>query len=76
MGDYRMKDGKCVDYLKPDRDRPMGAPWTLRQAADYLGVSERHLARLEAAKLVRVIRLGRRVLVPDAEVQRLATEGV
>jgi excisionase family DNA binding protein len=56
--------------------RPAGAPWPIPDAAGYLAVSTRHLIRLIDAGKVRSIRLGRRVLIPDAEVRRIAAEGV
>jgi excisionase family DNA binding protein len=60
----------------PAAVRPAGAPWPVRDAAGYLSVSERHLWRLIDAGRVRAIRLGRRVLLPASEVERLAREGV
>jgi hypothetical protein len=58
--------------------RPTGAPWTLRDAADFLQVSERTLARMIDVEKVKALRLGLgrgRVLIPDAEIRRLATGG-
>ena len=52
-----------------------GAPWTIPDAANYCAVSDRHLRRLIDEQKVRAIRLGRRVLIPDAELRRLASEG-
>jgi excisionase family DNA binding protein len=52
--------------------RAAGKPWSVGEAAQFLGVSERSLWRLIDAKEVKVARLGRRVLVPDTEVRRLA----
>jgi excisionase family DNA binding protein len=57
-------------------DRPEGAPWPIADAADYLCVSLRHLVRLADAQKVKTIRFGRRRMVPDFEVRRLAAEGV
>jgi len=54
---------------------PAGSPWPFAEAARYLGVSVRHLHRLADLERVRTIRLGRRRLVPDGEVQRLARDG-
>jgi excisionase family DNA binding protein len=59
----------------PTPSRPPGAPWSVRDAAAFLTVSARHLHRLIDAGKVRSVRLGRRKLVPDSEVQRLAREG-
>ena len=55
--------------------RPPGSPWPIAEVASYLAISARHLHRLVDLNAVRTIRLGRRRLVPDAEVQRLAREG-
>jgi len=54
--------------------RPTGKPWGVAEAADFLGISTRTLWRLIDARDVKVTRLGRRVLVPDTEVRRLAGE--
>lgn len=56
-------------------DRTPGAPWSIPEAAEFLTVSERHLYRLLDANKVRSVRLGRRRLIPDAEVRRLAGHG-
>lgn len=55
--------------------RAPGSPWSINDAAQFLHVSTRHLHRLLDANKVRSLRLGRRRLLPDAEVQRLAREG-
>jgi excisionase family DNA binding protein len=55
--------------------RTPGSPWSIPEAAAFLTVSERHLYRLLDAGKVRSVRLGRRRLIPDAEVQRLARAG-
>lgn len=52
-----------------------GSPWPLREAATYLSISKRHLHRLIDARKVKSIVIGRRRLVPDDEVRRLAREG-
>jgi excisionase family DNA binding protein len=59
--------------------RPAGAPFPLGEAATFLGVSARTLVRLGEAGKLKLIRLGTgrgRVLVPAAEVERLANQGV
>jgi excisionase family DNA binding protein len=57
------------------RNRPEGAPWPIADAAEYLSVSLRHLVRLSDANKVKTIKLGRRRMVPDDEIKRLAAEG-
>jgi len=54
---------------------PPGSPWSIPDAALFLTVSTRHIHRLIDAGKVRSVRLGRRKLIPDSEVQRLAREG-
>jgi excisionase family DNA binding protein len=60
--------------IQPGGHRPDGKPWGVSEAADFLGISTRTLWRLIDANDVKVTRLGRRVLVPDSEVRRLAGE--
>jgi excisionase family DNA binding protein len=57
-------------------DRQPGAPWSFQEAAQFLGISTRHLHRLADLKKVRTIRLGRRRLLPDDDIRRLANEGL
>ena len=54
--------------------RLAGKPWAVSDAAEFLGISTRTLWRLIDARDVKVTRLGRRVLVPDSEVRRMAGE--
>ena len=46
-------------------------PWRVPKAAEFLGVSERHLWRLIAGKKIRAIHLGRTTLIPAAEMDRI-----
>jgi len=55
--------------------RPPGSPWSLPDAATYLTISERHLHRLLDAGRVKSITIGRRRLIPDDEVQKVARQG-
>lgn len=59
----------------PSSNRPPGSPWAIPDAAAFLTISPRHLHRLLDAGKLRSIRLGRRRLIPDSEVQCLAREG-
>jgi excisionase family DNA binding protein len=52
-----------------------GAPWSIPETAQFLKVSTRHVHRLIDGGKVRSLKLGRRRLIADAEVQRLAREG-
>jgi excisionase family DNA binding protein len=52
--------------------RAAGKPWSVPEAAGFLGISARTLWRLIDAGEVKVVRIGRRVLVPDAAVRQLA----
>jgi excisionase family DNA binding protein len=60
---------------KPAPAHEPGAPWSIPEAAKYLSVSDRHLCRLIDAGKVRSVRIGRRRLIPDVELRRLADEG-
>lgn len=62
--------------MKPQVSRPAGSPWPLQEAARFLGVSHRHLVRLIDTGKLRSIRFGRRVLLSDVEVRRIASEGI
>jgi excisionase family DNA binding protein len=59
----------------PPPPRSAGSPWSISDAAQYLTISERHLHRLLDAGKVQSVRIGRRRLIPDSEVQRLASQG-
>jgi hypothetical protein len=56
-------------------NHPPGAPWSVADAASFLGISARHLNRLLRGSRVLGDRIGRRVLLPDSEVRRLAEMG-
>jgi excisionase family DNA binding protein len=64
-----------LSTLPSPTERAAGKPWSVAEAAQFLGVSERSIWRLIDAKEVNVSRLGRRVLLPDAVVRRWAGEG-
>jgi len=55
--------------------RPAGKPWSYREAADALGVCSVTVARAARSGRVKSFRLGRRVLIADAELRRLQVEG-
>lgn len=59
----------------PPAARPPGSPWPVADAARFLSVSERHLFRQIDAGRVKSILIGRRRLIADAEVRRLAADG-
>jgi hypothetical protein len=56
---------------------PAGRPAlvSLADAAKELGVGFRLLGVLEARGQLRIVRIGRRVMVPTSEIERLAREG-
>jgi excisionase family DNA binding protein len=67
-----------VPASDPIAARAPGKPWSLSDAATYLGVSKRTITRMAEAGRVRLLRLGTgrgRVLLPDSELRRIATEG-
>ena len=53
-----------------------GKPWSIADAADHLGVSDRHLSRLVKDGKVKAARFGRRLLISSDEVARLSRDGV
>jgi excisionase family DNA binding protein len=61
---------------QPGSDRTPGAPWAIQDAAAFLGVSVRHLIRQIDGRKVKAIRIGRRRLIPDGEVRRIAEAGI
>lgn len=56
-------------------ERPVGSPWSLNDAAKFLGVSSKTLERRIKADEIKVIKFGRLVRIPDDEVRRLAANG-
>lgn len=57
-------------------DRPPGKPWTLLEAAEFIGVSAKTLERAEKRGEIKTIYFGRRKFIPDLEVRRLGMEGL
>ena len=59
------------------KERSSGArpPYTVREAAHLLGMKETALRERIRMRRVRVLRLGRRVLVKREELERLLAEG-
>ena len=55
--------------------RNEGQPWTLADAAEFLGVSVKTLTRLREKNELATINIGRTVRIADSEVRRLATRG-
>jgi len=49
---------------------------SFREGQRILGISRSTFYRLEATGKIRLLRIGRRTLVPDSEVERLLKEGV
>ena len=49
---------------------------SFRDAGRILGISRSTLYRLEAANKIRLLRIGRRTLIPADEIERLIKEGV
>jgi excisionase family DNA binding protein len=47
----------------------------VNDACDALQISRSHLYALAAAGMIKLIRIGGRTLVPEAEIDRLAEEG-
>ncbi|WP_020470482.1 excisionase family DNA-binding protein [Zavarzinella formosa] len=66
----------AVTQGQPTSQHQPGSPWSVRDAAKYLGISERHLIRLIDDSKVSSFMLGRRRLIADAELHRVAEGGV
>jgi excisionase family DNA binding protein len=56
--------------------RPPGKPWTLPEAATFLGVHLHTLRRAIERRKIKAIRFGRRVLLADVVVRALAVDGL
>lgn len=61
--------------LDQRRDYQSQAAFTVKRFCEHIQISESHFYNLLKAGRVRVIKLGRRVLVPTTEVQRLLDGG-
>lgn len=64
--------------FKPTEPKPHepGLPWSLAAAAKRLGVSEGLLRKAKKNGTLRTISFGRRVMVPDDELERVARCGL
>jgi excisionase family DNA binding protein len=49
---------------------------SFRDGQRILGISRSTFYRLEAAEKIKLLRIGRRTLIPSAEIERLLKEGV
>jgi excisionase family DNA binding protein len=68
------------EQADPIRDRKRSTPKQQRahrvnDACDVLQISRSHLYTLAAAGKIKLIRIGGRTLVPDAEIDRLVEQG-
>ena len=54
----------------PPAPQPRLGLWTLQEASEYLAVSERTIRRQVAAKRLRCVRIGRRLLFDRSDVSR------
>ena len=48
---------------------------SIGEAAQELGVSKDHVRRLISRSALRAVRLGKRLLIPQSEIDRLVTNG-
>jgi excisionase family DNA binding protein len=48
---------------------------SIGEAAQELGVSKDHMRRLISRSVLRAVRLGKRLLIPQSEIDRLVTNG-
>lgn len=54
---------------------PERAAYSTREAAELLGCSRGHLYHMANRGLIRLVRLGRRTLVPASEIRRISEQG-
>jgi excisionase family DNA binding protein len=50
--------------------------YSFREGESVLGISRSTFYRLEAANKIKLLRIGRRTLIPASEIERLLKEGV
>jgi len=59
----------------PAPAREPGRPWSYAEAAEFLGVCTATVARACRDARIKSVAFGRRRLIPDAELRRVAAEG-
>ena len=55
--------------------REPGRPWSYAEAAEFLGVCTATVARACRDARIKSVAFGRRRLIPDAELHRVASQG-
>lgn len=55
---------------------PTRALYSLIESSEILGVSARALRDLHAARAIKTVKLGRRVMIPATELERIIENGV
>jgi excisionase family DNA binding protein len=58
-----------------DRERDRRVAWRVNDACAALGISRSHLYVLARGGKLRIVKIGNRSVVPDEDVQRLASKG-
>ena len=58
------------DPFEPIAPQPQPGLWTLNEVSEFLAVSERTIRRLVAAKRLRCVHIGRRLLFDRSDVSR------
>ena len=64
-----------VRPAEPPGERGPGRPWSYPEAAEFLGVCEATVARACRDARIKAVAFGRRRLIPDDELRRVAREG-
>lgn len=61
--------------MQPTANSNRAAAYRVREGCAALGISRAHLYALEKRKKIRLVRVGRRTLIPADEIDRLVREG-
>jgi excisionase family DNA binding protein len=59
----------------PEANHLPGQPWTVKEVANYLKISQSTVFSMLNDGRIRSITISRRRFIPDSEVKRLAEEG-
>ena len=70
-----MSTNQTAAILTP-KDSVPKAMYSLKETAQMLGVSYRAIQDWQYAKRIKTVKLGRRVMVPATELDRITVEGV
>ena len=58
---------------QPQNEPRLRVAWQINEAAASLGISREFIYKLARSNKLQLVRIGRRTVIPDAEVRRLAS---